>query len=188
MTQDIDELRADVCNSPVCIEHGTGTVGCPVPETRDEIDEHATYKVDPGATVSDVSPADVPENSSCPVCGSEPTDESVANHRLSDMGYLHDDVNLQCSNCDNDWTLGIPLGEFNGGNYLWCDSCDDSQYLVHRVDFKDERIHLKCPNCFHFENIEVDPDERGINLIGYPQITGATDNSEAYGYTDEPPQ
>lgn len=201
MTDDLAEpIRAELCDEDLCIEHGTGTIGCPVPTDLDDVDESAVYSYRDGTQVADLSPADVPSESSCPTCGADPTDESVLEHRLSDMGYTHDDVRLECANpdCENDgWTLGVPIGEFDGGSDLWCASCDETQYLVHRIhvvtgeEGEDKlRVHLKCPNCYHFPlpPPERELDDMGVSLIGYPQITGATEGARPDGYVDDPPE
>lgn len=143
--------------------------------------------------ITNYDPVELPVDSSCPVCGHEATDDSIVEHRLSANGYMHDDIRLECTNedCDNRWTLGVPLGDFDGGTDLWCKSCDETRYLIHRVRLvSDEMIelHLKCPHCNHFP---IPPPRRELHddiaLVGYPIITGSTDGAEPYGYGDEPP-
>lgn len=138
----------------------------------------------------DLEEQSVPEESNCPDCGASPTDESVVNHRLAAVGYLHDDVKLECSECDGDWLLGIPIGE-GGHDDLWCPSCDDSYSFVHRVEHLTNtgteryRLHLKCPNCFTFRKVFREPDENGLALVGYPVLTGTQDSqTKRDGYKD----
>lgn len=135
----------------------------------------------------------VPSDSSCPYCGSAPTDESQVEHRLSNIGYLHDDIQLRCSECDQSWICGVPIGEYDGerADELFCDSCETRYMRVHRVELHREGddevvIHLKCPNqdCLHFDKIVRQPGERGVVLMGYPDITGEVEGAEAYGYND----
>jgi len=130
-----------------------------------------------------------PRKSKCPLCDGEPTDESLTDHSLSALGYLHDDAELVCSECGNHWTVGRPIGEFEGGQDLWCSSCDDAWMRVHRIREVENnpdgklRLHLKCPNCYQFKSVARTPDEEGIALVGYPDITGSIDESaENYGY------
>lgn len=134
----------------------------------------------------------VPSETTCPHCGAEPTDETARAHHLSDLGYMHDDVTLVCSDCEESWVCGVPIGnstEFE--EKLWCDSCDNCFGLVHRVDVSQMpdmvKVHMKCPNddCHHFWVSERYPDEDGVALIGYPKITGQTEGARAYGYNED---
>lgn len=131
----------------------------------------------------------IPEKSRCPNCGEKPTDESVVEHRLSSMGYTHDDIRLECQNCSERWTHGVPIGtETEFGEDLLCDSCG-SPMLVHRIRIKDNlqaKLDVKCPECKYFNTLqregrahEVDGD---VYLIGYPQIVGEIEDAENYGY------
>lgn len=130
----------------------------------------------------------IPEETHCPKCRAEPTESSVRQHKLSDLGYMHDDVQLECSECEATWTLGIPIGEeLEYGDDLWCSSCDDSVMLVHRVKVKPDdqmvvKLHLKCPNCYYFTTIDRKCDDRNLALVGYPQITGELSEDEPYGF------
>ena len=130
----------------------------------------------------------IPEDTSCPECGDDPTDDSLVEHKLSNMGYLHDDIQLSCDN-GHTWSCGVPIGEFDGGDSLICDSCDESWMYVHRVQLSsgDEKIllHLKCPNCKYFEEVEREPDGDGVALVGYPPITGDTVYADSFGYETE---
>lgn len=129
--------------------------------------------------------------SMCPECG-EPPDEVQS--RLSNLGYLHDDQTNECKN-GHKWTNGIPIGKFDRPDLaedLWCDSCNDSWVLIHRVrigptSFPDADIVLdtKCPNddCNTFDQIPREVDEKhSVALVGYPQITGKTEGCDPYGY------
>lgn len=142
----------------------------------------------------------------CPECGGEPTrdlDELRVEHNLAAMGYLHDDQTLECGECGNKWTHGVPVGEFHGGQDLLCDSCnhdpdleEPQYYRVHRVVPSRRAtpgagarltLHLKCPRCFLFKKVERTMDNRGVGLVGYPDITGSTDEAQEYGWTGTPP-
>lgn len=132
---------------------------------------------------------------SCPECDGELTEESIVKHELSKQGYVHDDVELECKECDHTFALGMPIGVFSEGEDLRCDACNDYWMMVHRVQpftgNKEETVtegkvvlHLKCPNCFYFKKIERMQGEQGVALTGYPVITGAVKESEveAFGY------
>lgn len=177
---------APACGEPLCIEHGRGTVGCP----RD------TPRTDGGAVVDDLDEQPIPSDAACPKCGGEPMSEEVL-HRLSNLGYLHDDIGLKCSerDCGHEWTAGVPIGEFDRDDMaadLWCDSCDKEWMLVHRVEFAPSglpgnpptALHLKCPNpdCYNWDRVGREADDEHIALVGYPQITGATKDADPYGY------
>lgn len=142
----------------------------------------------------------------CPECGGEPsqdTDELRVQHSLANMGYLHDDQTLECSECGNRWTHGVPVGEFDGGQDLVCDSCQHDEtlegaqyYRVHRVVPSREAspggagivtLHLKCPRCYLFKKVKREMDHRGIALVGFPPITGSMTGAQEYGWTGTPP-
>lgn len=128
----------------------------------------------------------LPADSRCPNCGATPTDGSIREHRLSTLGYAHDDIMLECSSCQNRWTHGVPVGEFDRpemADDLRCGSCGNWM-LVHRVWTGGVRIELKCPNCANFDRINRQSDANGCVLLGYPQITGRTDGCEPFGYPD----
>lgn len=186
--QELAQLREALCQTDLCIEHGTGTMDCPVPDEWDDIDTNATYMVPEGEEDDRLGPEPAPEDVGCPGCGARPTAESIAQHRLSANGYLHDDVQYECSECDRSWVHGIPIGE-GGADDLWCMVCDNAWKFIHRVDVsrsgKDSvLLHVKCPNCYHFDKITRRPGRNGVALVGYPPITGATDTAQDYGYPD----
>lgn len=131
-------------------------------------------------------------DSKCPECGGEPLPDEVL-HRLSNLGYTHDDHKYQCSECGYQWSCGVPIGDFDHPEMaedLHCDSCGKADMLVHRVVLGttsiqgDLTIHLKCPNpdCHYFTRIGRDTDKDGRALMGYQQITGATEDARPYGY------
>lgn len=212
---DDDDARR-ICNRSGCVDHsssdeGSGTNTCPVPDTWGELRDH----VDSGGTElhipsdrRDLEASDsvyeeptaiehtenlqkqkTPEDSMCPYCGGDPTGESEVKHRLSAMGYKHDDVELKCSDCGETWPCGVPIGSYDGKRAaeLFCDSCQDRYMLTHRVEPNwkkaDEQgsdgwevlVHLKCPNCYYFKRIRRSCGNRGVALMGYPQITGEID-------------
>lgn len=132
----------------------------------------------------------IPSESKCPDCGGDPTNESVAEHRLSNMGYLHDDVELECEDCDITWSVGIPIGDSPDNEELKCRSCNDEWMLIHRFKVYTEqedtfvKMHLKCPNCYHFDITEPrQVDENDLVLTGYPQITGDVKDAEEWGWS-----
>jgi uncharacterized protein with PIN domain len=134
---------------------------------------------------------DAPEKTRCPDCGTVPTEESVRDKQLSDLGYLHQDTFFECESCSREWTCGVPIGSSDTyAEELFCKACQDSWYRVHRVKVNPVEsgpggtfhLHLKCPNCYDFERIDREVDNRGIALVGWPQITGEMDGCENYGY------
>lgn len=132
-----------------------------------------------------------PSESLCPRCGGEPG--YSPQHRLSNLGYLHDDVHFTCSECKLDWTCGVPIGEYRGkwADELFCDSCEEEYGLVHRVGVDDNRnhirLHMKCPNpdCYNFWKVKRETDENGLALTGYSVTTGSMEGAEPHGYVDE---
>ena len=128
------------------------------------------------------------DDSKCPECGGDP--KQTVEQQLSALGYLHSDQKHVCRECGHRWFRGVPIGEFDRPEMaaeLWCDSCDDSHMLVHRVVAANKRtytLHLKCPECYNFDMCEREPDDEGRALVGHPQITGNTDGADPYGYTD----
>lgn len=130
-----------------------------------------------------------PSASQCPYCGGEP--QYDPEHVLSATGYTHDDVHYACSDCGEEWTCGVPIGEHDGelAEDLFCRSCEKRFGLVHRVQPVNENqvlFHMKCPNtdCHNFWQMKRQSDD-GVILMGYPQITGNTkDASRDYGHPD----
>lgn len=140
----------------------------------------------------------VPSESRCPYCGGDPTDRSERHHSLSVLGYLHDDIQMECEECGRTWPCGVPVGEYDGpgAEELFCDSCEQRFMRVHRVNW-DPRgrrdyfiIHLKCPNpeCYYFAKLQREPDGGGTALLGYPDITGSVESAKPYGYQGEGPE
>ena len=152
------------------------------------------------ADAPDLTEQAVPDETACPYCGASPTDDSVVEHRLSMNGYLHDDIELECGDCGESWMCGVPIGDQDtrGADDLFCGSCDQHRFLVHRVQLVPTptdtdadvmgalfRLHLKCPNCYHFTTTLREADHRTVALVGYPSITGDTEAAtHAYGYPD----
>lgn len=131
-------------------------------------------------------------DATCPYCGGTPTDESIARHKLGAIGYLHDDIKFECAECEEDWVHGVPVGEYDGAYAadLFCDACEERYQLVHRVVIQQHDdsvlIHLKCPNCYHFEKLHRELDDHNVALMGYPQITGDVALADGtYGYTED---
>lgn len=121
----------------------------------------------------------LPEQSSCPECGEAPSGESIVESRLSDLGYKHTDVKLECPECDNKWVHGIPEGE-NDTNEWVCDSCEGDLiphfgYVV--VQESKIEIRPKCEGCNYVpdERIEVESRFNGDNIrffVGHHTVTG----------------
>lgn len=147
-------------------------------------------------------PEDVPIF--CPECGAPPEDnQAQMQHQLSAMGYLHDDQSAQCAECGHRWTHGVPVGGGTTGQDLRCRMCrhdpdlgHDQFYRVHRVVFSRQAspggpgrvtLHLKCPRCYHFLKVEREQDQKGVALVGYPDITGEVEGADEYGWTGQPP-
>ena len=130
------------------------------------------------------------EDARCPACGGEPMPDATT-HRLSALGYAHDDQGFVCADCGHEWTSGVPIGEFDRPDLaadLECDSCGD-RMLVHRVRMRgsagsDITLDLKCQNsqCHYFEQVGRDLDENGVALVGHPEITGQTEGADPYGW------
>lgn len=159
--------------------------------------------------MADLEPQPVPDVPIfCPECGGEPVKQSgelLVEHRLGNMGYLHDDQNPECSECGNTWAHGVPVGEYEWADSddLRCHSCrhdpdleDDQFYRVHRVVMSRKAspggpgrvtLHLKCPRCYLFSKAEREQDHRGVALVGFPDITGSVDHEDVkpYGYEAE---
>lgn len=145
--------------------------------------------------MADLQEQPIPEQSRCPDCGGPPRQDDVL-HRLSALGYTHDDIGLVCVDCAQRWTCGVPIGEFDRPELagdLRCDSCEVSTMLVHRVEKGpngvpgDIGLHLKCPNpdCRYFTIVGRESDADGRALVGYAELTGATEDAEPYGYPAE---
>lgn len=119
----------------------------------------------------------------CPFCGAKATEESIRDKNLSELGYKHEDVRYDCSECEETWVHGIPKGEYE--NETWdCDACEDGTYIPHFlfVNLSDKTIKTrpKCDNCFHVprEHIEMLSKFNGENIrgfVGHISTTGDRD-------------
>ena len=64
---------------------------------------------------------------------------------------------------------------------------------VHRAKFSFDAdsetrtmiLHMKCPSCYYFTEVEREADGNNVALVGYPDITGEVDDSDPFGWTDE---
>lgn len=169
-----------------------------------------------------------PRKTRCPECGGEPSAEDLARHKLSDIGYLHDDQTFECPDCAHRYTHGVPIDEFDGNaEDLWCDVCNLGYMRVHRVRGANEEsvgLDLKCPHhhdfncphcgchipadgvlltsagvrvcpdcveyipkdevpyCYYFDTTSREVDDRGVSLVGFPEITGQLNPNKEYGF------
>lgn len=144
--------------------------------------------------MTDLTTQDLPDEACCPDCGAEPDTKSITEHRLGNLGYLHDDRPLECEN-GHEWQLGIPVGSYDGADDLVCGSCDTIM-TVHRVEiprrsakvYAERRnnptltLHLKCPTCYHFKRTTRWADNSGVALVGDPRTTGSLDGADSMGY------
>lgn len=163
-------------------------------------DEHGapiTYEGD-AEQRQDIVVQERPRETRCPECGAKPDAQDLARHILSDVGYAHDDQVFECpdEDCDTEWSCGVPVGEFEYGDDLWCPSCEGAWVFVHRTVPRaivengqavvtGATLHVKCDNCNNFSGtIHREADERGRILTGYPPITGMIEGCEPHGYPE----
>ena len=135
----------------------------------------------------------------CPECGGEPNmqpEEALeVQERLQSNGYLHNDINLKCTECNHSWPHGIPRGRFEGFPDLECGACGYETMLVHRVNLNEVpsgdspgevTLHLKCPACYQFDRVLRAMDAQGVTLVGYPDLTGEIDeDTNPYGWVPD---
>lgn len=127
----------------------------------------------------------VPSESRCPYCGKKP--ENIAEHRLSKLGYKHDDIVLKCEN-KHEWWAGVPIGEPDEKYWedLWCESCESCFYRVKSLEVPRNgtiKLHVKCPNCYYVpSNLPQRDikDFRGKEMvtIGFPDVTGDVEDAQ----------
>lgn len=98
----------------------------------------------------------------CPECNGSPTPESLAEQNLSDLGYLHDDRFLVCEDCDYQWTVGKPVGVYDGDE--WVCGCG-GDFIPHFMYIKGDTLEVrpKCQECYH---VPDEPIERDILEMG----------------------
>lgn len=128
-----------------------------------------------------------PDAVACPECGADPVPDPE--HRLSALGYLHDDIVYECSDpdCGAEWTHGVPAGDYDDepdlADDLECGSCGEWA-LVHRIEPESgaATLHLKCPECYHFWTVRRETGAGEKILVGYPQLTGQTKGAQPDGY------
>lgn len=137
--------------------------------------------------MEELSEQPLPEQATCPRCGARATEESVVRHRLSSLGYAHDDQHLECVECGEGWVLGVPIGEDTSGygDDLRC-SCGEWVH-VHRVRVKESAVVLdtKCRRCKNWKQVGRETDADGLALVGYPFLTGDRSGATPYGYPDD---
>lgn len=140
---------------------------------------------------------DVPEVT-CPSCDGGPEVPLDTKRNLSDLGYLHGDIDLRCESCGHTWSHGVPVEGGNSpmGELLRCHVCDGGPMLVHRITYNREMdregrdgahlltLHLKCPDCKYFRKVHRTTDRDGICLVGYPEITGDLDSASPRGWSE----
>jgi len=122
----------------------------------------------------------------CPECGSEPTDESIIYEQLSDIGYLHTDTKIGCSECENTYIQGKPEGQTESDTWV-CDSCGGDlmpHFLYVNTGERTFRTRPKCVECNLVPEERIDLTSRfnGENIrgfIGHHTVTGED--------TEEPP-
>lgn len=122
----------------------------------------------------------------CPECDEHATAESQARGQLSDLGYLHEDVRLECPN-GHEWTVGLPRGSDDDATWE-CPACG-GDFVPHFVYvFEDEaRIKPKCQDCYYVPDdpIVLDVSNNGTSrrlFIGHHSVTGDRDNAVANTY------
>lgn len=124
----------------------------------------------------------IPEQASCPDCNEKPTDESILRSKLSDLGYEHEDVFLECSN-NHKWTVGIPVGVTKSKDWI-CPCCEGNlmPHFVYAVN-KSIFIRPKCQSCYYVpdEKIEIDTKVSGAQLrglVGHHTVTGKRETAK----------
>lgn len=125
---------------------------------------------------------ELPAGAACPNCGNTATDESIVEHRLQSLGYKHDDIHLQCSNCQKKWVAGVPIGTPDSTD-LRCDACwkSDDHEVYGRVNWireEDEKkqfsITVKCPRCLFVWSVTRDVTNGGA-MMHDPVVAGDDD-------------
>lgn len=126
----------------------------------------------------------VPSGIQCPECGDSMDDVLEPQHRLSQLGYLADDVTLNCA-CGASWLHGIPVGE--GGEDMTCPVCSEAAMRVHQIDDAGPywNLHFKCPSCYHWRKEKRVPDDDGFLLVGDSDLTGAQEAATDRGYQNQ---
>jgi uncharacterized Zn finger protein len=125
----------------------------------------------------------------CPECGHAPTDDSVVESRLSNLGYHHEDVTLECSNCGHTWQHGIPKGDVDDDTWV-CPACggDFVPHFVYVFPPKDEvRVRPKCQDCYYVPDkpIVMDVSNNGHSLrwfVGHHTVTGDKEDAKDNTY------
>lgn len=127
----------------------------------------------------------LPSEADCPECGATPTDESIVRSRLSAHGYLHEDKFLECSECSNRWTLGIPRGEPDGDRWV-CDGCG-GDLIPHfgSINLSEEvlQVRPKCRDCYWVPDDRIELDLSGSGdvrtfFFEHHSTTGDTEKAD----------
>ena len=109
---------------------------------------------------------------SCPKCGADAPDYAVK-HTLHALGYLADDITMECAECEHSWLHGVPIGQ--GGKDMTCPACELAEMRVHQINETGRgwRLHFKCPACFYWHPERRAAGRDGYVLVGDAALTGS---------------
>lgn len=129
----------------------------------------------------------IPEESCCPECGEPPSEDSIMRQNLSSLGYMHEDKFMECSACDNQWTIGIPHGQTDDDRWV-CDACG-GDFMPHFVYVYPERgethVRPKCQDCYWVPDVPITldsvvEDDRISVFLSHHAVTGDQEDAEPY--------
>lgn len=138
----------------------------------------------------------------CVNCGADLPTETQISANLVALGYLHEDVHVDCGECGESHTFGIPR-ERETTEPPHCNCCGGREYpykvdaytMRDRMDswgskgytynvkdieeiLKRIEIHWKCEDCWHFRKGTLDHLVNDVWLLGVDHLVGRRDDDD----------
>jgi len=114
---------------------------------------------------------------SCAKCGADISGLFERQDNLSDLGYLHEDVHVDCPECGHSHAFGVPVNRPTE-EPPQCPCCQGRvyPYKVNRNGSPGLRnVHWKCEDCFYFQTMGPTHRDGSISYLGVEHLRGEFD-------------
>lgn len=110
----------------------------------------------------------------CVRCGAQLPMESAVVGDLGYLGYLHNDVSVDCEECGQEHTFGVPV-DSPVDQPPKCPVCG-GRWFPYKVDghrgWPDIDVHWKCEECWYFENRSANHLTKDVYGLGLRHLEG----------------